>query len=264
MEITPTLTKPEANRPLNRRQRRQLASLKVIPEPTPVTAVKRRGRPPKNTATVRPNLPTSGLEKSAVTTNPLDSEAPPVDIPPFGMTPQSEPDDETPRRVTKLEREVASLYMGMGMLLMAYQPADGIILIQGAVLRAREVCAVADRHPEFKRFLKRLTAGTVYSALIIGHATMVQAILKNHDIDAVASVRKLFTPRRVVDDNVRAPDVQAVYPGARHMPSSEDLPSTNGGSATPLETGAPGVPLTEAQARELANVLGMMGRPERP
>lgn len=80
----------------------------------------------------------------------------------------------------KLLAGLQGIYYLVGTGLMFVNQKDAQIVIAGAPDRAAELLAVANHHPEFKKWLVRFTQSNDYLSLVLGHGLMALAILGNH------------------------------------------------------------------------------------
>lgn len=83
-------------------------------------------------------------------------------------------------RDAKLLAGIQGIYYLVGTMLVFVNQKDAQIVIAGASDRAAELLAVANHHPEFKKWLVRFTQSNDYLSLALGHGLMAMAILSNH------------------------------------------------------------------------------------
>lgn len=91
----------------------------------------------------------------------------------------------------KLLAGLQGIYYLVGTGLMFVNQKDAQIVIAGAPDRAAELLAVANHHPEFKKWLVRFTQSNDYLSLILGHGLMALAILGNHGMVGDAITKNL-------------------------------------------------------------------------
>lgn len=91
-------------------------------------------------------------------------------------------------RDAKLLAGIQGIYYLVGTMLVFVNQKDAQIVIAGAPDRAAELLAVANHHPEFKKWLVRFTQSNDYLSLILGHGLMAMAIMSNHKMvpDSIA------------------------------------------------------------------------------
>lgn len=89
--------------------------------------------------------------------------------------------DKAPKQAVvshkRLIGELSALYATLGMAVSAVDTYTGALLIQRAEQRASELVAVAKHHPGMLKMLSQVTAGNDYIACIIGHGTMLYAVM---------------------------------------------------------------------------------------
>lgn len=74
------------------------------------------------------------------------------------------------------------LYAAVGALVYSRNQTDGLIILQGAEARANELAELARYYPALYKVLKAMTTGNAWMSLIIGHSSMMIAIMANHDM----------------------------------------------------------------------------------
>lgn len=147
---------------------------------------------------------------------------------------------ENARKTSKLENDIAEFYAGLGLLLMAFSPQDAVIVINCAPQRAKELAEIAKHNPGFARFLRRMMTGNAYSVAILGHASMIMAIMANHGV----------TPGTIME-RMRKP------PQLTHSQGQANAPKDSPVTGIPVP---PEKPLTPAERAAVEQILQMGGQ----
>ncbi len=80
---------------------------------------------------------------------------------------------------------------------------DGVLFIQQAENRARELVRVAERHPKMLAMLKQMVKGNAYVSLGMGHGLMMYAILAHHG--RIKADQQFLTQWGYAEEQVLAP-----------------------------------------------------------
>ena len=160
----------QSTRPESAPLRLELADMPELDTPTKDT-------PPETTATRRrissKNLRHDQAEVSSRAFGTSPSEA---DIPPEGYRP-AEVEKAARQPHQALVNDLTGLYFALGALLAGANPVAGTIVMEKSADRARELVNACKRNPAALKFLKGLTKSSDLASAVIGHGTMVYAIL---------------------------------------------------------------------------------------
>lgn len=77
-------------------------------------------------------------------------------------------------------KDLTALYENLGALIALRDPLTGLIVIKSAEERATELINVAKHHKKMLEVLRRIAKGGDYGACIMGHLSMIMAILAVH------------------------------------------------------------------------------------
>ena len=141
---------------------------------------------------------------------------------------------EKQTKTNKLESDLIDFYSGIGIVLMAFSPADAVIVINQAPQRAKELSDVAKHNPRFAKFLRRMMTGNAYTVAILGHGSMLMAIMANHGV----------TPQSIME-RMRA---KPTKPASQNPQLTYSQGKANASNAE----GATGVPITPGMGQDLS------------
>lgn len=97
-------------------------------------------------------------------------------------------------RFDKLQGDIQDQFTGLGVMLFMVNQADGKVILEHAQTLSTRLTAVAKQNPTVYKVLKRYLEGSVYTALTLEVAVIVQAIMKNHGIDPIERIKNRFQP----------------------------------------------------------------------
>lgn len=100
-----------------------------------------------------------------------------------------------------LKTEIMGLYGGAGMLVMGFQPADGMIIVSHAEQIADAWVTLAKGNESVYKVLKSVCGVSTIGTVIALHASMLNAIMSNHGV-TIGSLLKRDKPGNG-SDNIR-------------------------------------------------------------
>lgn len=122
----------------------------------------------------------TSLKSQTSQTNQTETKKKSPQNPPTGGTSESDKPPRDNKTFAKDIKDLTELYENIGALIALRDPLTGLIIIKSAEQRATELVNVAKHHKKLLEILRRIAKGGDYGACVMGHVSMIIAILAVH------------------------------------------------------------------------------------